>query len=99
MKRIEYFRKVMNVVTELTEVEEQDILGKSKKADAVDARWLVVRLMKDYGFSTQQMIPLLCHPERTINHILSEFDERVKYSMNGLGNTLAIARQMLGNNS
>ena len=34
------------------------------------------------------------HPEDQ-NHALSQFDDRVKYSLNGLGNTLAIARQQL----
>lgn len=99
MKRLEYFGKVMKVVTELTEVEDKDILGKCKTIEAVDARWMVIRLMRDEGYSTKHIAPLICHPERTVNHALCFFDERVKYSQNGLGNTLAIARQILGNNA
>lgn len=95
MGRSDYFARVMKVVTGLTEVEEVEILGKSRKLDVVDARWMVINLMREKGYSTQQIAPLVNHPERTVNHALSQFDDRVKYSLNGLGNTLAIARQQL----
>lgn len=95
MKRLEYFSKVIKVVTELTDVKEQDILGKSRVQEVVDARWMVIYLMKEKGYTTQQIVPLLCHPERTINHAYNNFLDRVRYSFNGIGNTLAIARQQL----
>lgn len=95
MKRLEYFGKVMKVVTELTDVKESDILGKSRVQEVVDARWMVIYLMKEQGYSTQQIAPLMFRPERTINHAYNCFLDRVKYSFNGLGNILAIARQQL----
>ena len=95
MDKVEYFGKVIKVVTELMEVTDQDILGKSRVQEVVDARWMVIYLMKEKGFSTRQITHLVCHPERTVNHAVSNFEDRVKYSYNGLGNTLAIARQQL----
>ena len=95
MNWLEYFGKVMKVVTELMEVEDKDILGKSREQDVVDARWMVIYLMREKGYSTKQISPLVCRPERTINHAISSFEDRVKYSYNGLSNTLAIARQQL----
>lgn len=95
MKRLEDFGKVIKVVSELMEVSEQDILGKSRESDVVDARWMVIYLMKEKGYSTKQIAPLMCRPERTINHAAISFEDRAKYSFNGLGNTLAIARQQL----
>lgn len=95
MKRLEYFGKVMKVVAELMDVTEQDILGKARSQDVVDARWMVIYLMREKGFSTRQIAPLMCHPARTINHAFSSFESRVAFSCNGLGNTLAIARQQL----
>ena len=95
MNRLEYFGKVMKVVTELMDVEDKDILGKSRESDVVDARWMVICLMRERGYSTKLIAPLICRPIRTINHALSAFEDRVKYSFNGLGNTLAIARQQL----
>lgn len=97
MKRIEDFSKVVKVVAELMEVSERDILGKSRESDVVDARWMVIALMREKGYSTKQIAPLLSRPIRTINHALSAFEDRVKYSFNGLGNTLAIAKQLLSN--
>ena len=95
MKREEDFGKVIKVVTELMEVTEQEILGKSRVQEIVDARWMVIVLMKERGYSTKQIAPLVCHPIRTINHALNCFTDRVKYSFNNLGNTLATARQLL----
>lgn len=97
MDKIEYFSKVIKVVTELMEVTDQDILGKSRVQEVVDARWMVIYLMREKGYTTRQIMHLVCHPERTINHAISNFEDRVKYSYNGLGNTLAIARQQLSN--
>ena len=58
-------------------------------------RQMVIYLMKEKGYATRQIAPLMCRPERTINHAISSFEDRVKYSYNGLSNTLAIARQQL----
>lgn len=93
--RLEYFSRVMRIVTELAEVSAKDILGKSREADVVDARWMVICLMREKGYTTKQIAPLMCRPIRTINHAINSFSDRVKYSFNGLGNTLAIARQQL----
>ena len=95
MGKSEDFSKVIKVVTELTDVTDQDILGRTREQDAVDARWMVIYFMKSKGYSTRQISMLLNHPERTINHALCAFSDRVKYSYNGIGNILAIARQQL----
>ena len=94
-KRLKYFGKVMKVVAELMEVSEQNILGKSRESDVVDARWMVICLMKEKGYTTKQIAPLMLRPIRTINHAFNSFSDRAKYSFNGLGNTLAMARQLL----
>lgn len=95
MGKVEDFGKVIKVVTELMDVTEQDIVGKSRVQEVVDARWMVIVLMRERGYSTKQIAPLVCHPIRTINHATNCFADRVKYSFNNLGNTLATARQLL----
>ena len=97
-KRLEYFGKVIKVVTELMDVTDQEILGKSKSIEAVDARWMAIQLLKEKGIPTKSIAARICHPVRTINHALAYFEDRFKYSNRGLLRTLAIARQMLGNN-
>ena len=95
MKRMEDFSEVIRVVSELTEVSQQDILGKSREQGVVDARWMVIYLMREKGYTSNQIVPLMCHPLRTINHAYSSFEDRVKYSNSELGNILATARQLL----
>ena len=95
MNKAEYFGKVIKVVTELMEVSEDSILGKSREQEVVDARWMVICLMREKGYPTRQISDLVHHPERTVNHAICNMDDRVKYSYNGLGNILAIARQQL----
>lgn len=95
MGKIEDFSKVIKVVTELTDVTDQEILGKTREQDVVDARWMVIYFMKSKGYSTRQISMLMLHPERTINHALNAFSDRVKYSTNNLRNIFAIAQQQL----
>ena len=95
MGKNEDFSKVIKVVTELMDVTDQEILGRTRVTEVVDARWMVITLMREKGYSTRQIAPLMLRPERTINNALSQFSDRVKYSYNGIGNILAIARQQL----
>lgn len=97
MGKLEDFGKVIKVVTELTDVSEEAILGKSRVPEVVDARWMVIILMREQGYTPRQIAPLLCHPVRTINNALASFDDRAKYVNNCLKCTLAVCRQLLGN--
>ena len=94
MNRAEYFGKVIKVVTELMDVTEESILGKSREAEVVDARWMVIHFMKVMGYHTSDIAKLINHPERTVNHATQMFLDRVRYS-NYLGNIFLSARQQL----
>ena len=94
MNRAEYFGKVIKVVTELMDVTEESILGKSREAEVVDARWMVIHFMKVMGYHTSDIAKLINHPERTVNHATQMFLDRVRYS-NFLGNIFLSARQQL----
>ena len=59
MKKLEDFGKVIKVVTELMDVTDQEILGKSRVPEVVDARWMVINLMKEKGYTSRQIAPLL----------------------------------------
>ena len=97
MNSVDYCSKVIKVVTELTDVSDQEILGKSRVPEVVDARWMVIILMREQGYTPRQIAPLLCHPVRTINNALASFDDRARYVNNCLKCTLAVCRQLLGN--
>jgi chromosomal replication initiation ATPase DnaA len=95
MNKLEYFGKVIKVVTELMDVEDKDIIGRARGFDVVDARWMVIFLMREKGYSSKQIAPLINHPVRTINHALNMFSARVSNSSSSISKTLAIARQQL----
>ena len=94
MEKSEYYSRVIKVVTELTEVSEAEICGKSKKQEVVDARWLAICLLKEGGWSTHRIAESIGHPVRMVNNALSGMTERARYAPE-LGNNLAIARQQL----
>lgn len=95
MNKEEYFNEVVKVITELTDVSKESIVSSSREADVVDARWITIRLLKESGYSTKQIVPLIGHKRRTIDHAMMMLDDRIKYSYNGIGNILATARQLL----
>lgn len=95
MEKNEYFSKVIKVVTELTDVSEEDILGKSRVREVVDARWLTIYLMFKKGYHADDIVGLIRHPERTVNHAIQMFPDRMEYSDCNLGNIYLQARQQL----
>ena len=95
MGKVEDFSKVIKVVTELMDVTEQDILGKSRAQEVVDARWMVIYFMKMKGYCTKEISCLVMHPERTVNHALQAVPKRMKLIGSAFGNNILIARQQL----
>ena len=95
MGKKEDYSKVIKVVTELTDVTEEAILGRSREAEVVDARWMVIYFLKEKGYNSFEIAELTNHPIRTINNASHLFLERVRYSTNSLGNIFSSARQQL----
>jgi chromosomal replication initiation ATPase DnaA len=89
------FSKVIKVVTELTDVTDQDILGKSRKQEVVDARWMVMYFMHEKGYTTREISQLTLHPERTVRNAIHDIKERARFSCNGFGNIFFIVRQQV----
>lgn len=95
MGKSEDFSKVIKVVTELTEVSEESILGRSREAEVVDARWLVIYFMRMKGYSTNEISELIRHPNRTVNHALQTLPKRLKLISSDIGSNFALAKQQL----
>lgn len=95
MGKEEDFGKVIKVVTELMNVTDQDILGRSRVQEIVDARWMAIYFMRMKGYDTKDISMLVNHPERTVNNAAKLFLDRVKYSRTDLGNIFFLARQQL----
>lgn len=98
MKVKEYFETVIDAVSMQTDLRRGLILG-SRTREAVDARWMVVRLMRDAGFYSTQIAPLVGLSVRTVQIILISFDNRIKYSADSMlrNNYETITKQLRSN--
>lgn len=94
MGKNEDFSKVIKVVTELMDVTENEILTERFYL-AVDARWLVIRLMHDKGHKTRQIAPLVQSSIRTVNHALAYFEDKADFSDNDLRKKYELATDLL----
>lgn len=90
-----YYTMVMSVVTDLTDLTEQQILYGKKTREVVDARWLCVRLMSELGIYTRQIAGFMRMSMRSVQYILMDFDARVKFGDAMLSIYLAQARRMV----
>lgn len=95
MNKLEDFSKVIKVVTELIEVTDKDIIGSSRAIEAVDARWLAIKLMREKGYTSRQIAPLFNRSIRSVTHALLYFKERTQEPYSALGNMYAVARQQV----
>ena len=76
----EYYRKTVEVVSDLTGLMEGEIVGKRRMRELIDARCLVVKLMRDAGYYPTQIAPIMNVSTRWVQKILEHFDDRVRYS-------------------
>lgn len=76
----EYYKKTVEVVSILTGLTEGEIVGKRRMRELVDARCLVVMLMRDAGYYPTQIAPIMKVSVRWIQKIVENFDDRARYS-------------------
>lgn len=80
MGATEYYKKTVEVVADLTGLTEGEIIGKRRMRELVDARCLVVRLMRDAGYYPTQIAPIMHVTVRWVQKIIENFDDRARYS-------------------
>ena len=95
--KAKYYEAVMSVVTDLTDLTEDDILNGKRTMEVIDARWLCVRLMKDIGLYPYQIAEVMSMSVRTVQYILNNFDDRMKFGDAMLKIYLHMAKKRLEN--
>lgn len=80
MCKTEIFAKILHEVSEETEVPESDIVSGSRSAEAVDARYILVYFLYRRGFYASTIAPFLNCRKRSVNHMMSDFESRMKNS-------------------
>lgn len=94
--KAKYYATVMSVVTDLTDLTEDEILNGKRTMEVVDARWLAVRLMRDIGLYPFQIAEMMAMSVRSVQYILINFDDRMKFGDAMLKVYLQMAKQRLG---
>lgn len=77
MGKKEIFAKKLTSVSYITEVEENEIISKSRKEDIVDARYLLVYLLYEEGIYPCHIAEMINCSKRNINSIISSFKSRL----------------------
>ena len=77
----DYYRRVLEVVEALTGVTKEQIEGKCRVRDLVDARCMVIQLMRTAGYYPRQISQTLGVSVRWVQKVHSEFDYRVRSSV------------------
>lgn len=80
MCKSEIFAKILHEVSEAMEVPEFDIISGCRNAEVVDARYILVYFLHKKGFYASTIAPFLNCRKRSVNHMISEFDSRMKNS-------------------
>ena len=77
MYKKDYFSRLVSAVAELSELSEADILTGRKTDAVVDARWVIVRILKEQGYHTANIAMLMSMTQRIVTHILTAFQDRL----------------------
>lgn len=77
MKKSEIFALVLDSVSVVTELSEEDILSKSRREDIAQARMLLVHFCRVMGLYTSQIAGLAGMSHRQTNRLAARANERL----------------------
>lgn len=78
--KAEIFASILADVARETDVPEDVITSVSRDTEAVEARWILVKLLNRQGFHPSGIASLVNLKKRAVNNILSRFEDRLKTS-------------------
>lgn len=91
MYQSEIFAKILQAVSEETEMSSESILSSSKETEVVDARYLLVYFLFRQGFYPSQIARRIGKTRRSVNYMLSRYHIR-----EGSGKMMRIQRENIG---
>lgn len=77
MYKKDYFERLVSIVADLSELPSEKILHGRKTDAVIDARWIIVRILKEQGYHTANIAMLLDMTQRNVTHILTAFQDRL----------------------
>lgn len=88
---------ILCLVAEELEVPKESILSKSRKAEIVDARHMVAKLLHTHNVYPSRIAPMLGLSARNIQYVITSFDARIQTNR-GLRNSYAKLAKVLVEN-
>lgn len=76
MCKKELFEKIVEIVSELTEIPKEEILSKSRRSDVTDARYLVIYSLYIHGVRIYKIAELTGVPWRSVYYAITSFSMR-----------------------
>lgn len=92
----ELFERVLDVVSDVTEIDKTIILSKSKASEVVDARYIAIEILTKSGVYKNKIASIFGCTMRNVQHIISNFDARIAYNK-PMRNNYERIKQLLGN--
>lgn len=86
--------EVLQVVAEQTDIEVEKIMSRKRELEAVDARHICVKLLRERGLYPSRIAEVMGMTPRNVCYILSDFDTRVMFNREFRNNYEASAKEM-----
>lgn len=93
----DYFDRLVAIVAELSELSVEAILKGRKTDEVVDARWIIVRILKEQGYHTAKIALLMGMTQRNVTNIVNLFQDRLDQYDSLFKSTYQKARILAGN--
>jgi predicted transcriptional regulator len=90
------FKTIVSAVADAAGIPCSQVMSKRKFQETIDARWAVVRLMREEGFYSSKIADLLGMTTRNVNYILFSVETRLAFHDKAFSHILEEARKKLG---
>lgn len=69
----ELLNEIISIITELTEISQEELLSRSRRSDVIEARCLLIYMLRSRGIKTYRIAKLLSIPERSVYYSITSF--------------------------
>lgn len=80
IRKTEIFAKILDIVANETELTSEQILSCCRTAETVDARYMLVHLLRREGIYISEIARMMHFSRRGVEKMLSQFDDRLAQS-------------------
>ncbi len=88
---------IVDTIASETDVAVAKIISRCSESEVVEARWICVRILSEYGYYTSRIAGLMKITPRYVQYILTDFDDRAAGSPAMRKNYETIAKKLRNN--